>query len=758
MQNFKTFTAEAAIQKKAQGEDSTLFGATPLARAIGQGEETKAVELIQSMPSQELNQVSILYMSPDSSYESLLLADAITTSYLSMCAFKVFTSAFQALLDKKVDPNVFDESYAYTTLEILVDNIKNKPVYQDEKINLLKLLLKNTDPETLNINRKGKDNLTPLHRIVRNDSSSLSDKQKQNVLKAIELLLEHGAQENIQDDNGATPILFAARDFPEAAALLLRKDHRLVASRDRFGCTILFYAFHAVNPDMVWIKYLSGMLKSFSTRAGELPLNFLLNRYDSPVLGKLLQNHLVELIECLYVPNKEYFLLGDYLERTSLLILAIEKIPAQLIEECINYLLEKPEIKSDINYLQNHGTALHSAVRRDAKTIIELLLKHGADPELTTQEMPLNPLMFAIKEKKAAAISTLLNHYLTKENAKSLLSRMTDQEGNSLLHIAASHHHPEIYDLILEFYRHHAPQLIKLENNEGKTAHDLLPREIVKAEENARQLLKEEKKEISQAERRAQIIANVEQAKKQAAAEEKFQKFLKKNAQKNDEISLSSTKVNQEEQEAATAADVSSSRKRFFLTKALKTFIGLAANPENTVIRDYFLEKQGYFDDLTKPISHERRARARFYQSLKAKGLDDETANQIVIQAHSFPLPVIKTVLLSSLEDDPLRTEKTGIKADYTDKLGTHHGTYELYWHQMPDGTQQIYHSLFKGTGFTPSKKAAASADEDPTDATSAGFNLVGNFRQEKIELPDKTIYTITDKATETIYTLEIPK
>lgn len=758
-QNFKTFTAEAATQKKAKGKESTLFGASELALAIAEKQEDKAVKLIESMSDKKLNQVSVLFYMSGNSDGDLLSSNTVTTSYLSMSVVKNLPSVFRALLNKKVDPNLFDASFAYTTLEILVDGLKNKPVDQDEKIKLLRLLLENTDPKKLNINREGKNGYTPLHTIVTNDASSLSDKQKNNLLQAIELLLKHGAKTDIPNNKSATPIMSAARDFPEAAQLLLRKDWKLWQSEDNIKSTILFYAFHAENPDIKWIKHLSKQLKHVTIDSGELPLNFLLNRYHLPKFGKLLQNHLLELIECLYVPNQPYFLpSGKYLENTSLLILAIEKVAPQLIEDCIQYLLKKSEIQSDINYLQKHGTALHSAVRRDSTSIIQLLLDYGADPELTTEKMPLTPLMLAIKEKKAAATSTLLNHYLKKENPRSLLSRITDQEGNSLLHIAASHYDPEIYDLILELYQKHAPESMETENKENKTAYNLLPRAVIVAQENARELIQEEKKEISQAEKRAQIAANVKRAKEEAAAEEKFQKFLEEKVQEASEISL--TKVDEEdEQEAAAAADFSPPKKRFILTKALKTFAALAANPENTAMRDYFLEKQGYFDDPLKRIPHEKRARARFYQSLKAKGLDDETANQIVVQTHAFPLRVIKTVLLSSLVDDPSRTEKTGVRAYYTDERGTHHGTYELYWRNMPDGTQQIYHSLFKETGFTPgpikSKKAATSADAAPTDATPAEFNLVGTFETTRTDLADgKTEHTFKDQTNGRTYTI----
>jgi 3-methyladenine DNA glycosylase Tag len=342
-----------------------------------------------------------------------------------------------------------------------------------------------------------------------------------------------------------------------------------------------------------------------------------------------------------------------------------------------------------------------------------------------------------------------------------------NSNGNSLLHLAALNYDKEIYDKVLKFYKDNGPELIKLENDQGQTAYDCLPDKVKKADQNARELIQKEEKKLSEDAKIAQVIANLQRAKQEAAAEERFQKFLEQKAQK-EATTLPAKDGSQKE---ATAADVASptTGPSFSFTKALKAFAVLAKNPD-TEMRNHFLKAQGYFDDPSKATSPDRKARAEVYRNLIDSKINPETAKQIIIQAHAFPLQVIKTVL-STFVDDSSTAEVRGIQASYyTDALGTRYGTYELCWHRMASGTLQLYHSLFRETSSKVTKRLAAtaknyensppetttaSADSIQTDAKHDEFSLAGTFETTKKDLADGIIeYTFKDSETGIIYTI----
>lgn len=95
--------------------------------------------------------------------------------------------------------------------------------------------------------------------------------------------------------------------------------------------------------------------------------------------------------------------------------------------------------KADINLLSSEGTALMAATVKGNTKMTALLLKNGANPDLTN-EAGISALMYAVQFKNISIIKLLLQH-----NANKLL---LDKEGRSAFEYAVFTKNEEIINLL----------------------------------------------------------------------------------------------------------------------------------------------------------------------------------------------------------------------------------------------------------------------------------------------------------------------
>ena len=492
---------------------------------------------------------------------------------------------------------------------------------------------------------------------------------------------------------------------------------------------------------------------------------------------------------------------GAFAEQTMLnpiLFLALPKKgttePSKLTKEILQDVLDALQDDSESKYSlfnnpigSNGESLIHRFVGfpknafRDKDECLKLLLTQSElkinAPRPTDKCTPLMVLLNQlIQEPKFDCIDTL--KILLGHNHINL--RLCDSSNNTVLHMAAKTDNPAVFELIKRACEIKCPEILILENNEGHTYQYYKDKGT--AIKSSLSLLAQEGAEKREAAlRSAQELLRVIEREIEAEIETK---------RKKEESYTTAETIKKEAATAAEASDEPEGQRVYCsYTKTLKMWRRIAeifvTKPTDTVeiALETLLERDGYLSDPTTETDPIRKTRANVYQNLKKKlsaaypGKDEVAIDQLVAlqiaKEHGFPDLVIRTVInnYSTMQHDV--TEETDfqciVPATYQDSEGIHTGTYEIYGKIQPGNRVEIHHALFRETAATGTSKVrkipaasssrmvSKSADSTITPEANA-FKEVGRFRQEKIELADKTIHTITDLATETVYTLEIPK
>jgi len=164
-------------------------------------------------------------------------------------------------------------------------NIQNKdgdtPLHSaalNGKSEVVKLLLEHgADP-----NIQNKDGMTPLHFATEYSPwhfaarySPWDSATERGYLRVVKLLLEHGADPNIQNKDGMTPLHFATeRGSPEVVKLLLEHGADPNIQENKFGWTPLHYAVSRCHVDVVRVLLDHGADLTIRDNKGMTPLDY----------------------------------------------------------------------------------------------------------------------------------------------------------------------------------------------------------------------------------------------------------------------------------------------------------------------------------------------------------------------------------------------------------------------------------------------------------------------------------------------------
>jgi ankyrin repeat protein len=721
-------------RKHESNPNAVQFGVTLLVDRIYRKDEAECIKILSDPLIDVDKQSDFTYTYENGTSKVIPITPLVAALYMDM------NKVFEKLLEQGADPNMtFDRKL--TPLMLIVDKLaKSRNEKQFLKnYNLFKLLIAD---ERTDLNLQEKKGFTAFHAFC-SKNFQIYDCYKDNAIKVINELLANGANPTIPRENTlVSPVMTAAKINPFIVRHLLQENPSLKDQQDSLGKNVLHHAFFASEIDVNFIDYLIGLFPDYH---GISTLLFIINNHpdSSAILSP-------DLIRTLRINRTELFSINTIPEPVQILevLLLLQSGTEMAInQENIEYFLDTQQPPNSRSHSM-FGTALHIAAKTNKSNAAELLMQKGFSANAKATEDLVTPLMVALKHKCRKTVNCLLE----QTNLQ-----LTDKNGDTALAYAAKFYDEEILNSVLEFYQKHYPHYIQIENNEGKTAYDLLPDEVKKTNQNARELIATERnqqQDLSHEEKKARIIANLERAKKEIA----FQEFI---AEKS---AIEETENEASNPPAETTPDLKT-KIRLRLTNALKKFHILSgkSDPKTMKMRHFFLERQGYFSDSSKESAHDRKARAKFYEQLRTT-MSDEEAQETIINNHAFPRSAIQALL------DSVTDERTGItvKASYTtDKGEMCEGDYEVFFVKMSDGIVQVYHSLFKQKSIkkVPSKKIPAATKDAHADAASASaaaadddFTKVGAFTSEKTELSDKFIHTITDNNTGTVYTLEIPK
>ena len=143
--------------------------------------------------------------------------------------------------------NLYEKIKTIRSKEHLLLN--NSGLYSSNKIlHLYQCIIETHDCSILNeyideylklypeiINRRTVRNMTPLMTAAVNTVSASSD-------KTVEILLNHGANVNLQDERGCSALMIAATNCQKTTVELLLKNNSKLNMKDENGNTALFYA------------------------------------------------------------------------------------------------------------------------------------------------------------------------------------------------------------------------------------------------------------------------------------------------------------------------------------------------------------------------------------------------------------------------------------------------------------------------------------------------------------------------------------
>lgn len=203
-------------------------------------------------------------------------------------------------------------------------------------------------------------------------------------------LLAHGADPNIPEGTGATPLIVASKHgYADVVRVILKHGKAWVDHRDRHGATALWYSCYYGNEAVV------AMLLKHKARINEAN-----TQQKTPLIAAVEQGH----------------------------------------DDCAALLLQNPYTLLDAVDFEGK-TALRHACETNASYLVKLLVEKGANPNPRTHIDQTTPLMAASSKGYLDIIKILLDHPDIRVNA-------TDHGDRTALYYACPH--PAIVELLLK--------------------------------------------------------------------------------------------------------------------------------------------------------------------------------------------------------------------------------------------------------------------------------------------------------------------
>ncbi len=269
------------------------------------------------------------------------------------------------------------------------------------------------------------------------------------------LLIDSGAQVNLQGKNGITALMYAAlQNRKEVAELLLKKGAK-VDLKDNDGKTAFLWACQGKYDDIIELLLQHGADKNAKTSFLSGPdcyYRFILQKSkksieansvdwqkfleQEPELKPRLQSDILDWAAANGYKEVVVTLANNARSLNEPLIFAVEAKQTEMAA----LLLQKG---AGVDYRENGETPLMIAVQKDDLDMVRLLLQHGADvnakKEYSEKE---TPLIMAVKNNNKAIVELLLKHGARVE--------LTDNKSKTALAWANLFKYEDIAKLLLE--------------------------------------------------------------------------------------------------------------------------------------------------------------------------------------------------------------------------------------------------------------------------------------------------------------------
>ncbi|CAB0033789.1 unnamed protein product [Trichogramma brassicae] len=389
----------------------------------------------------------------------------------------------EALLRRGADPNIVTGE-GQTGLHIICSN--------DDDDDMAEMLFEICDEihQIVEVDARDNEGWTPLHAAIFNGNINL-----------VEVLLRRGANPNLADKSGYTPLHFVClrEDDDDNMAKMLfaicEEKHQTVQvdARDNEGRTPLLVAIHNGKINLVEFLLRRGARPDLADDNKVTPLHAICERKngDDGLAKKFFEinDELSQLVE-VGAKNKEgstplHLALSHGCKKLNELLLkryadlnltnAEGRTPLHVIcqredddADLLNMLFEmgekfnKPiqvDARDEFGY-----TALHLALIRGHEQMAEWLLRRGADLNLANA-LRSTPLHLISEGKKDYADLLKTFFEISDEQTRPVNVDTRDSEGQTPLHYAISHRHKKVFELLLR--RNADPNLA---DNDGSTA------------------------------------------------------------------------------------------------------------------------------------------------------------------------------------------------------------------------------------------------------------------------------------------------
>ncbi|XP_058449448.1 ankyrin-3-like [Malaya genurostris] len=315
-----------------------------------------------------------------------------------------------------------------------------------------------------------------------------SDKYEQTALhfaaisdnyEIVNILIEHGASVMAKNTNGKIPLYIAIeKNAKKVIEILLKHEQatEMLLTSDKYEQTALHLAAISDNYELVNILIERGLSVMAKDIDGEIPFHTAIQKNAKKVIEILLKHE----------QATEMLLTSDNFGQTALHLAAISDN-----YEIVNILIDRGLSVMAKNI--NGRIPLHIAIEKNAKKVIEILLKHELATEmlLTSDKFELTTLHIAAFFDKYELVKILIErgssvmakdingriplHIAIEKNAKKIIEILlkhelatemlltSDKYEQTALHLATFYDNYEIVNILIE---HGAPVMAK--NTNGK--------------------------------------------------------------------------------------------------------------------------------------------------------------------------------------------------------------------------------------------------------------------------------------------------